>query len=436
MSAMDFFSHPQADDLQQSSQYQSLKGRLHRLLINIIEEENVNLSDWSQDQVRNYIETKINFFIADQRLAINRREAETLVTDMVDELLGFGPIQRLIEDDDVNDILVNGYAKVFVERRGRLLRTPLRFIDDAHVLRIIHRILAPLGRRVDEATPMVDARLPNGGRVNAIIGPLALDGPALSIRKFRREPLRAGDLLTYGTLNEPMLKLLRSAVRARCNLLIIGASGAGKTTLLNVLSEFIPGDERIVTIEDAAELSLDHGHVVRLESRPPNLEGHGEVNMRALVRNALRMRPDRIIVGEVRGPEMLDMLQAMSTGHEGSMGTLHANSPRDALSRLEMLAGFAGYAGSEFTLRQQVGAAIDMIVQIGRLPSGERRVLHVQEVTGIADNNYMLQELFCYDFSRRDFVQMEVKPYSAKLQRLLQDEEAQSGPFATSRYVS
>jgi len=230
--------------------------------------------------------------------------------------------------------------------------------------------------------------------------------------------------------------LLRSAVRARCNLLIIGASGAGKTTLLNVLSEFIPGDERIVTIEDAAELSLDHGHVVRLESRPPNLEGHGEVNMRALVRNALRMRPDRIIVGEVRGPEMLDMLQAMSTGHEGSMGTLHANSPRDALSRLEMLAGFAGYAGSEFTLRQQVGAAIDMIVQIGRLPSGERRVLHVQEVTGIADNNYMLQELFCYDFSRRDFVQMEVKPYSAKLQRLLQDEGAQSGPFATSRYVS
>lgn len=433
---MDFFSHPQADDLQQSSQYQSLKGRLHRLLINIIEEENVNLSDWSQDQVRNYIETKINFFIADQRLAINRREAETLVTDMVDELLGFGPIQRLIEDDDVNDILVNGYANVFVERRGRLLRTPLRFIDDAHVLRIIHRILAPLGRRVDEATPMVDARLPNGGRVNAIIGPLALDGPALSIRKFRREPLRAGDLLTYGTLNEPMLKLLRSAVRARCNLLIIGASGAGKTTLLNVLSEFIPGDERIVTIEDAAELSLDHGHVVRLESRPPNLEGHGEVNMRALVRNALRMRPDRIIVGEVRGPEMLDMLQAMSTGHEGSMGTLHANSPRDALSRLEMLAGFAGYAGSEFTLRQQVGAAIDMIVQIGRLPSGERRVLHVQEVTGIADNNYMLQELFCYDFARHDFVQMEVKPYSAKLQRLLQEEEAQSGPFAASRYVS
>ncbi|MGE0080162.1 MAG: CpaF family protein [Thiohalomonadaceae bacterium] len=432
---MDFLSHSQADDLQQSDQYQSLKGRLHRFLINVVEEENVNLADWSHDQVRNYIEAKINFFIADQRLAINRREVETLVTDMIDELLGFGPIQRLIEDDEINDILVNGHANIFVERRGRLVKTPLRFIDDAHVLRIIHRILAPLGRRLDETTPMVDARLPDGGRVNAIIAPLALDGPALSIRKFRREPLRAGDLLTYGTLNEPMLKLLRAAVRARCNMLIIGASGAGKTTLLNVLSEFIPNDERIVTIEDAAELSLDHSHVVRLESRPPNLEGHGEVNMRALVRNALRMRPDRIIVGEVRGPEMLDMLQAMSTGHEGSMGTLHANSPRDALSRLEMLAGFAGYAGSEFTLRQQVAAAIDIIVQTGRLPGGERRVLHVQEVTGIADNNYMLQELFRYDLTRQEFVQLELKPHNPKLQRLLQGEEAHAGPFAASRYV-
>jgi pilus assembly protein CpaF len=432
---MDFMLSHAQDDLQQSTQYQSLKGRLHRFLLNMVEEENVNPGDWSHDQVRDYVEAKINFFIADQRLAINRREVETLVTDMIDELLGFGPIQRLIEDDDVNDILVNGCSSIFVERRGKLVKTPLRFIDDNHVLRIIHRILAPLGRRLDETSPMVDARLPDGGRVNAIIPPLALNGPTLSIRKFRKEPLRAGDLLTYGTLNEPMLKLLRAAVRARCNLLIIGASGAGKTTLLNVLSEYIPPDERIVTIEDAAELSLDHPHVVRLESRPPNLEGQGEVSMRALVKNALRMRPDRIIVGEVRGQEMLDMLQAMSTGHEGSMGTLHANSPRDALSRLEMLAGFAGYGGSEFTLRQQVAAAIDMIVQIGRLPGGERKVLHVQEVTGLADNNYMLQELFRYDLTHQEFVPTELKPHNPKLQRQLQSDDSQAGPFVASRYV-
>ena len=432
---MDFLTSNAHDDLQQSEQYQSLKGRLHRFLLNTVEEENVNPGDWSHDQVRDYVEAKINFFIADQRLAINRREVETLVGDMIDELLGFGPIQRLIEDEDVNDILVNGATQIYVERRGKLLKTPLRFIDDAHVLRIIHRILAPLGRRLDETSPMVDARLPDGGRVNAIVPPLALDGPSLSIRKFRKEPLRAGDLLTYGTLNEPMLKLLRAAVRARCNLLVIGASGAGKTTLLNVLSGYIPPEERIVTIEDAAELSLDHPHVVRLESRPPNLEGQGEVNMRALLRNALRMRPDRIIVGEVRGPEMLDMLQAMSTGHEGSMGTLHANSPRDALSRLEMLAGFAGYGGSEFTLRQQVAAAIELIVQVGRLAGGERKVLHIHEVTGMADNNYLMQELFRYDPTRQEFLPTELKPHNPKLQRQLQADESQTAPFVASRYV-
>jgi pilus assembly protein CpaF len=432
---MDFLATSHSDDLQQSEHYQRLKSRLHRYLINVVEEENVPLNDWAQDQVRGYVEGKLNFYIADQRLGINRREVETLVSDMIDELLGFGPIQRLIDDDEINDILVNGCRKIYVERRGRLTMTPLRFIDDSHVLRIIHRILAPLGRRVDETTPMVDARLPDGGRVNAIIPPLALDGPSISIRKFRKEPLRAGDLLTYQTFSEPMFKFLRNAVRARCNLLVIGASGAGKTTLLNVLSEFIPHDERIVTIEDAAELSLEHPHVVRLETRPANLEGLGEITARALVRNALRMRPDRIIVGEVRGEEMLDMLQAMSTGHDGSMGTLHANSPRDALSRLEMLAGFAGYGGSEFTLRQQVAAAIDLIVQIGRLPSGERKVLHVQEVTGMADNNYLLQELFYFDTAANKFVQQELKPHNPKLQRLRQSEQA-GNMYDADNYVT
>jgi pilus assembly protein CpaF len=430
---IDLFTHNQSDELQQSESYQSLKGNLHRYLINVIEEEGINPGDWPHDQVAGYVEGKINAYIADRRLAINRREAETLVGDMIDELLGLGPIQRLVEDDDINDILVNGPRNIYVERRGRLTRTPLRFIDDAHVLRIIHRILAPLGRRIDETTPMVDARLPDGSRVNAIIPPLALDGPSISIRKFRKDPLRAGDLLTYQTVDEAMLKFLRNAVRARCNLLVIGASGAGKTTLLNVLSEFIPDDERIVTIEDAAELSLDHPHVVRLESRPANLEGQGEVNARALVRNALRMRPDRIIVGEVRGVEMLDMLQAMGTGHDGSMGTLHANSPRDALNRLEMLAGFAGYSGSEYTLRQQVAAAIDLIVQIGRLPGGERKVLHVTEVTGLADNNYMMQELFYYDVEQQRFVALEIKPHNQKLQRLQQTQDA-AAPFG-GRYV-
>jgi pilus assembly protein CpaF len=432
---MDFLATSHSDELQHNEHYQQLKARLHRYLIHVVEEEGVPLNDWPQDQLRSYIEAKLNFYIADQRLGINRREVETLVGDMIDELLGFGPIQRLIDDDEINDILVNGCRNIYIERRGKLTRTPLRFIDDAHVLRIIHRILAPLGRRVDETTPMVDARLPDGGRVNAIIPPLALDGPCISIRKFRRDPLRAGDLLTYQTMSEPMLKFLRGAVRARCNMLVIGASGAGKTTLLNVLSEFIPQDQRIVTIEDAAELLLDHPHVVRLETRPPNLEGLGEITARSLVRNALRMRPDRIIVGEVRGEEMLDMLQAMSTGHDGSMGTLHANSPRDALSRLEMLAGFAGYGGSEYTLRQQVAAAVDLIVQIGRLPTGERKVLHVQEVTGVADDNYLLQELFHYDAAAERFVQQDLKPHNPKLHRLPDADPAAHINPTPHRYV-
>lgn len=431
---MALFPSNQSEESRRDEQFQALKGRLHRYLINVVEEESIKLDDWSKEQVRQYVEGKISRFVAEERLAVNRRDAEALVSEMIDELGGFGPIQQLLEDDDINDILVNGPRNIYVERRGKLVKTSLRFIDDAHVLRIIHRILAPLGRRVDETVPMVDARLPDGGRVNAIIPPLALNGPCISIRKFRKVPLKAGDLLTYRTWDEAIQEFLRRAVRARCNILVMGASGTGKTTLLNVLSEFIPDDERIVTIEDAAELLLDHPHVVRLETRPVSIEGRGEVSARSLLRNALRMRPDRIIVGEVRGDEMLDMLQAMSTGHDGSMGTLHANSPRDALSRLEMLAGFAGYQGSEFTLRQQVAAAIDLIVQVGRMATGERKILHVQEVTGLADNNYMLQELFHYDLKQQHFVQLEIKPHNAKLQRH-EPEEVVARPMNHPRYV-
>ncbi|ADH85476.1 CpaF family protein [Desulfurivibrio alkaliphilus] len=397
--------------------YQQLKKRLHRYLIKTVEAENALIDSWSKDQLRHYITGKIGHFVADQRLAVNRRDGELLTDEMIDELRGFGPIQQLIEDDEISDILVNGPRDIYVERQGKLSKTALRFIDNDHVMRVIHRILAPLGRRVDETVPLVDARLPDGGRVNAIIPPLSLCGPCISIRKFRRLPLAAGDLLTYRTWDEAIQEFLRQAVNNRCNILVTGGSGAGKTTLLNVLANFIAKDERIVTIEDAAELSLNHPHVVSLETRPPNLEGQGEITTRMLVRNALRMRPERIIVGEVRGEEMLDMLQAMNTGHDGSMGTLHANSPRDALNRLEMLAGFAGYRGSEHTLRQQVAAAIDLIVQVGRLANGERKVLQVQEVTGVADQNYLLQELFHFDQKLRSFQQLAIKPHNRKLQQ-------------------
>jgi pilus assembly protein CpaF len=294
---------------------------------------------------------------------------------------------------------VNGAGTVFVERRGRLQPTDVRFDDADHVMRIIQRIIAPLGRRIDESCPMVDARLPDGSRVNAIIQPVALDGPYLSIRKFRRQPLSANDLLAYGTLDTRVVELLRTAVINRCSLLVSGGTGSGKTTLLNVLSRWIPEGERLITIEDAAELSLDHPHVVRLETRPPNLEGAGEIRARDLVRNALRMRPDRIIVGEVRGDEAVDMLQAMNTGHEGSMTTIHANGPREALARLEMLVALGDYRGGELTLRRTVADAARLIVQIARCADGVRRVTHVTEVAGLVGGDYETRDVFRIDES-------------------------------------
>lgn len=389
-----------------AEELQDLKGKLHRHLLDQADTLPANGED---ERLNRFVWEKVTQYIRTSHIAINQREIERLVKDLIDELTGFGPIDALLRDDKISDILVNGPFHIYIERNGRLEKSDLRFIDNAHLLRVIRRILAPLGRRVDESSPMVDARLPNGSRVNAVIPPLAIDGACLSIRKFRKEPLTAADLLAYGTWDDDTLTLLRQAVHARCNMLVAGSTGAGKTTLLNVLSSFIGPDERLITIEDAAELNLRHPHVVRLETRPAGIEGGCEVAARDLVRNALRMRPDRIILGEIRGGEVLDMLQAMNTGHDGSMATLHANSPRDALSRLELLAGFAGYNGSETTLRQQIASSLDLIVHIGRLRDGQRRVLTVEEVVDVAEGHYVTQSLYRHEPLAR------LRPKSAKL---------------------
>ena len=391
-------------DFRLSDQYQDLKARLHRHLIQLIEERDIDFDSWSPDRVERFVTEQVRRYVVEQRLPVNARETEWLARDAHDELVGYGPLQELVDDDSVNDIVVNGPDRVFVERDGVLESVPVRFADDRHVLRVIQRILAPLGRRVDESTPMVDARLPDGSRVNAIIPPIALDGPCLSIRKFRKQPLTADDLLRFGTLSEAELHYLRERVEKRTNLIVVGGTGSGKTTFLNLLSQWIPHDERIITVEDAAELRLQHGHVVRLESRPPNLEGERAVSARDLVRNALRMRPDRIIVGEVRGDEVLDMLQAMNTGHDGSMTTIHANSTRDAVHRLELLAGFAGYTGSEVTFRGQVASAIQLMVHVSRLKGGERRVMSVTEVLGLRGHDLLTRELFRYDVERGEHI--------------------------------
>lgn len=380
-----------------SEQYQELKNSFHRHLIQQVEERNLDITSWDALRIERFISEQVRRYVMDQRLPINQRESEALASDARDELVGFGPIQALVDDDTINDIVINGPNRVFIERAGRLSTVAVRFFNDAHVIRVIQRILSPIGRRVDESTPMVDARLPDGSRVNAIIPPLALDGPCLSIRKFRKTPLTADDLLHSGTLSFDELNYLRERVRDRTNLLVVGGTGSGKTTFLNLLSQWIPEDERIITVEDAAELRLGHGHVVRLETRPPNLEGQRAVTARDLVRNALRMRPDRIIVGEVRGDEVLDMLQAMNTGHDGSMATLHANSTRDAIHRLELLAGFAGFTGSELTFRGQVASAVQMLVQVSRLKGGERRVMSITEVCGLEGHDLVLRDVFRYD---------------------------------------
>ncbi len=340
------------------------------------------------------LSVEITDYLREEGSLVTDADRLRLIEEVKNEILGLGPLEPLLRDDSISDILVNGASQVYVERDGKLHQVDVRFQDDAHLLHVIGRIVAAVGRRIDEASPMVDARLPDGSRVNAIIPPLALDGPVLSIRRFGRDPLTIDDLLRNGTLTAEMADFLHSVVKARLNLLVCGGTGSGKTTMLNCLTSFIPPDERIVTIEDSAELSLQQPHVVRLETRPPNLEGKGEITQRDLVRNSLRMRPDRIIVGEVRGAEVVDMLQAMSTGHDGSICTIHANNPRDSLGRLEMMMMFSGFALPERAMRQQVAAALNLFIHLSRLPDGSRKVVKISEITGMEAETILMQDLF------------------------------------------
>ena len=371
-----------------------VRAQVHALLLERLDLE--ALGRMSAPETRQALRSGVERVLEEGRLALNTAERRRIVVEMQDEMLGLGPLEPLLADVGISDILVNTHRQVYVERRGRLEITPVRFNDDAHLMKVIDRIVSRVGRRVDESSPMVDARLADGSRVNAIIPPLAIDGPVLSIRRFAADPLRMDDLLRFGTLSQAMADFLGALVRARVNLLVSGGTGSGKTTLLNILGASIPATERIVTIEDAAELQLQQPHVVRLETRPPNVEGRGEVAQRALVRNALRMRPDRIIVGETRGPEALDMLQAMNTGHDGSMTTIHANTPRDALARLESMIAMAGVDLPARAARAQVASAIGVVVQVSRLADGTRRVVSIQELTGSEGEVVSMQEIFAF----------------------------------------
>ena len=375
--------------------YQDLKKSMHQMILDRIDLE--RLKRLTPEQFKHELALLIQRIIEEERIVLNQSERHNLVLDIQHEMLGFGPLEPLLADPTVSDILVNTYSKVYVERRGRLELTDVSFHDNAHLMKIIEKIVSRVGRRVDESSPMVDARLPDGSRVNAIIPPLAVDGPILSIRRFSVHPLSVQNLLEYKSVTPPMVQVLQGLGMAKINILISGGTGSGKTTLLNLLSGFIPSNERIVTIEDAAELQLRQPHVVRLETRPANIENKGEVTQRALVRNALRMRPDRIILGEVRGPEAMDMLQAMNTGHEGSLATIHSNTPRDALSRLENMVGMAGANLTIRATRQQICSAITVVVQVTRLTDGARKIVSLQEITGMEGEIIAMQEIFRFE---------------------------------------
>jgi pilus assembly protein CpaF len=377
------------------AQYVELKANVHRKMLNRLNLEALSQSDRSRAESE--IRTLVAELLSEEGTPISLGERETLLGELLDEVFGLGPLEPLLRDPSISDILVNTYKNVFVERGGHLVRVATAFQDDRHLMRVIDRIVSAVGRRVDDSSPMVDARLPDGSRVNAIIGPLAVDGPILSIRRFPAERLKADDLVTLRALTKPMLDFLGHCVRARLNALISGGTGAGKTTLLNVMSSFIGETERVVTIEDAAELQLHQEHVVRLETRPPNVEGKGAVRQRQLVINALRMRPDRIVVGEVRGEESLDMLQAMNTGHDGSLTTVHANTPRDALSRIETMIAMGATHLPEKAMRQQIASAIQLVVQQTRLSDGSRKVTSIAEITGMEGDIITMQEIFLFE---------------------------------------
>jgi len=375
--------------------YQELKKSMHQTILDRIDLE--RLKRLTAEQFKHELALLVQRVIEDERIVLNQHERHSLVLDIQHEMLGFGPLEPLLADPGVSDILVNTCDQVYVERSGRLQLTEVTFHDNAHLMKIIEKIVSRVGRRVDESSPMVDARLPDGSRVNAIIPPLAVDGPILSIRRFAVQPLTMANLLDYKSLTPPMVQVLQALGQAKVNILISGGTGSGKTTLLNVLSGFIPGSERIVTIEDAAELALRQPHVVRLETRPPNIEGKGEVSQRALMRNALRMRPDRIILGEVRGAEALDMLQAMNTGHEGSLATIHSNTARDALARLENMVGMANVNLTPRATRQQICSAVTVVMQVSRLTDGARKLVSLQEVTGMEGEIIAMHEIFRFE---------------------------------------
>jgi pilus assembly protein CpaF len=375
--------------------FYDIKRKIHGRLV---EEANLTALDTlDPSDIRNEIENVIEYYLRDEKILLNENERRALINEVIDELMGLGPLEPFFKDPAVSDILVNTYKNIYVERFGLLEKTNSRFIDDAHLMNIIDRIISRVGRRIDESSPMVDARLPDGSRINAIIPPLAIDGPILSIRRFSVNPLKMEDLVNYKTLTPEIAQLLAGCVKAKLNIMISGGTGAGKTTLLNILSAYIPINERIITIEDSAELQLQQPHVVRLETRPPSIEGAGQVTQRDLVRNSLRMRPDRIVVGEVRGSEAFDMLQAMNTGHEGSLTTIHANTPRDSLTRLESMILMTGANLPERAMRFMTSSALDLIIQVSRQTDGSRRVTSISEVVGMEGEVITLQEIFVFE---------------------------------------
>jgi pilus assembly protein CpaF len=384
-----------SQDKERLSGFYALKTKLHQKLLTRI--DLAAAESLTSDQLRSQLRGLVEVLIDEDALPVNEKERSQLVTELQNEILGLGPLEPLLADPAISEIMVNGYQSVYVERGGRIELSKVRFNDDSHLLKIIDKIVSRVGRRIDEASPMADARLPDGSRVNAIIPPLALDGPSLSIRRFAVVPLQMQDLLAKRALTNGMAELLAGMVKAKTNIVISGGTGSGKTTLLNILSSFIPGNERIITIEDTAELQLQQDHVVRLETRPPNIEGKGEIPMRLLVKNSLRMRPDRIVLGEVRGGEVIDMLQAMNTGHDGSLTTVHANSPRDALGRLENLVGMGGVNLPVKALRQLIASAIHVIVQATRLSDGSRKITSIQEITGMEGDVITTQEIFYFE---------------------------------------